>query len=174
MRWWALALCAAARALELGQPYHHHVAVRTRNIENSMKFYSLFGLEEIARFRIGVARCAWVAGDAGRLELIEVPESMDPPAKARDLLNDEVALGLNHIALDVTHCGVKTMDEYLTQLNLKSEKVFSKSVKLVVPPYQQIVGKHVFELAFVQDPDGALVELLNFENTLDFDMEPDW
>ena len=54
----------------------HHSAVRTVDIERALKFYSLLGLEEEARFRSGAARCAWLRGLGTRLELIEVPPAV--------------------------------------------------------------------------------------------------
>jgi len=82
-------------------PLHlHHTAIRTRDIETAIKFYSLFGFHVETKFRSGPARAAWIinhddssivnptneGGDelevdrkgrtsdvACRLELIEVP-----------------------------------------------------------------------------------------------------
>ena len=65
-----------------------------------MKFYSLFGLEEACRFRSGAARCAWLTGAATRLELIEVPSYVNATAAPDGLV--EEAVGLNHLAFDVT------------------------------------------------------------------------
>mmetsp|Transcript_33725 Transcript_33725/g.40397 ORF Transcript_33725/g.40397 Transcript_33725/m.40397 type:complete len:309 (-) Transcript_33725:69-995(-) len=77
----------------------HHAAIRTRDIETAIKFYSIFGFNVETKFRSGPARAAWIinhndystvnsmeSGDgkvnvdkkgrtnvACRLELIEVP-----------------------------------------------------------------------------------------------------
>ena len=99
---------------------HHHTAIKTRDIERSVQFYSLLGLVVDVRFKTGAARAAWLrasstanvtSGDgrgssaAGpRLELIEVPSYMGPAPKALDLAADAnmAVLGLNHLALDVS------------------------------------------------------------------------
>ncbi|CAN0235805.1 unnamed protein product, partial [Phaeothamnion confervicola] len=52
--------------------FHHH-CVRTGDILRAMKFYSLLGLREKARFRTGRARGVWLCGPGGiRLEILEV------------------------------------------------------------------------------------------------------
>lgn len=70
------------------------------------------------------------------------------------------------MALDVSDSGDDSLAEYLVRLNEKSEQLFSRSVKLVLAPYQQMIGADVYELAFVSDPDGVLVELLRYQATL--------
>lgn len=130
-----------------------------------MRFYSLFGLEESVRFRAGPARAAWLVSSANtRVELIEVPASFEPELRARESTLRSV--GLDHLALDVTDSGEDSLADYLVALNKKSEQLFSRSVKLVLPPYQQMIGDEVYELAFVGDPDGVLVELIRYQATL--------
>lgn len=77
----------------------HHAAIRTRDIETAIKFYSIFGFNVETKFRSGPARAAWIINHndystvnsmesddrkvnadrkgrtnvASRLELIEVP-----------------------------------------------------------------------------------------------------
>ena len=151
----------------------HHSAVRTRDIEKSLKFYSLLGLDEERRFKSGAARCAWLrsAGGAARLELVEVPDYVDTGRAADGLAPAHV--GLNHVALDVGHL-CDDLGDFLRRLNDDSERLFEKSLGLALPPRQQIIGQEVYELAFVRDADGVLVELLRKQATLDAPMEPDW
>eukprot|EP00574_Skeletonema_japonicum_P005389 CAMPEP_0201724622 /NCGR_PEP_ID=MMETSP0593-20130828/8327_1 /ASSEMBLY_ACC=CAM_ASM_000672 /TAXON_ID=267983 /ORGANISM="Skeletonema japonicum, Strain CCMP2506" /LENGTH=238 /DNA_ID=CAMNT_0048215923 /DNA_START=67 /DNA_END=780 /DNA_ORIENTATION=+ len=98
----------------------HHVAVKTRNIENAIKFYSLLGFHVETKFVAGPARAAWLLHGVdghdhststikSRIELIEVPDYMlnEPEGKikrALDLTKREELLGLNHFCLDVTQC----------------------------------------------------------------------
>ena len=101
--------------------YSHHTAVKTRNIENAIKFYSLLGFEVETKFVAGPARAAWLLHESStsdqptsnnsqsRIELIEVPSYMlnEPEGKQKraiDLTRREELLGLNHLALDVTNC----------------------------------------------------------------------
>uniref|UniRef100_A0A7S2UWQ2 Glyoxalase/fosfomycin resistance/dioxygenase domain-containing protein n=1 Tax=Fibrocapsa japonica TaxID=94617 RepID=A0A7S2UWQ2_9STRA len=116
--------------------------------------------------------------------------------KALNLVSDEhmMVLGLNHLAIDVTKSWKAIAEEskkeegdnqaeevreermktFLSALNEKSEKQFQKSVRLVIPPAQQMIGSQVFETAFIADPDGTLIELLLHMKTLPQELEPDW
>ena len=149
------------------------MCIRDRDIEKSLQFYSLLGLDEERRFRSGAARCAWLrsAGGAARLELVEVPDYVDAGRAADGLAANHV--GLNHVALDVSHL-CDDLGDFLRRLNDDSERLFEKSLGLALPPRQQIIGQEVYELAFVRDADGVLVELLRRQATLDAPMEPDW
>eukprot|EP00956_Cyclotella_meneghiniana_P024794 scaffold50417_cov68-Cyclotella_meneghiniana.AAC.1 len=40
--------------------YTHHIALKTRNIENAIKFYSLLGFHVETKFISGPAKCAWL------------------------------------------------------------------------------------------------------------------
>ena len=39
--------------------FHHHVALKTRNITNAIQFYSMFGFEVHHKFRAGTR---WIVG----------------------------------------------------------------------------------------------------------------
>lgn len=159
--------------------------MRCADISASCRFYSLLGYTVERRFRSGAARAAWLGTAAGssRLELIEVP-SYSPSCRAVDLDADREILGLHHLAIDVTaQCaneaeaeagGDSGLTGWLQGLNARSEATFKRSVKLVRPPYQLMAGNEVFEVAFVRDPSGALVELLNLQRVLDRPHEDEW
>jgi catechol 2,3-dioxygenase-like lactoylglutathione lyase family enzyme len=178
-----MSLKAASNEVETTLPVPHHTALKVYNISRSIAFYSLFGWEEEARFRAGPARAVWLKfPDQGctnhRLELIEVPLALDPALKARDLsaASAIAVTGLNHFTLDVTAAARNFggMRAYLRQLNARSETWFNKSIRLVVDPYQQIIAQDVYEMAFVSDPDGVLVELIAFNVTLPQKIKPAW
>ncbi|CAN0297257.1 unnamed protein product [Ectocarpus sp. 12 AP-2014] len=156
----------------------HHCALRTSNIVRAMKFYSLLGMNEAARFRAGNARCAFLEGAGMRLELIEVPAVLEPDDKALDLATDMRTTGLNHMAFDVGPAieaeGLDGMKGFLSELNRQSEDAFGMSVRLVVSPYEQRIGQEIFDLAFVMDADGVLLELVHKKDTLDIDMPQAW
>lgn len=122
------------------------------------------------------ARAVWLKTASYRLELIEVPDAFEPEKSAPDLVGQPAILGLNHVALDVTNVSssADSLGSYLKELNDQSEQLFQRSVKLVLPPYQQMIGQDVFELAFINDADGVLLELLRFQTTLPYPMKPDW
>lgn len=204
--------------------YLHHTAIKTRNIETAIKFYSLFGFEIEHKFRAGPARAAWLTNSyfsddhddidnnenesesksesksenkkatikgqndvASRIELIEVPaymlnEQENTIKKAIDLVQNESLLGLNHYALDVTsyiryleQSNLLTSDddddlssssyglqEFLKYIEARSLKKFNKTLRIAVQPRQQVLGNQVYELAFLYDADGTIVELVRY------------
>ena len=171
----------------------HHTAIRTRNITTAIQFYSLLGFETTAKFRAGPARAAWLEqrGEESkgsrrnsRLELIEIPayilnEPEGTKKRALDLAARQDLLGQNHFALDVTsaieeHDELETLADWIEILNKKSINQFGKSLRIAVEPVQRLIGKSVYELAFLYDADGALVELLRKQTDLKQDMSSGW
>ena len=207
---------------------HHHVAIKTRNIENAIMFYSLFGFHVETKFRSGPARAAWLITNTTdeqsntRLELIEVPayilqEDEGTRQRAIDLMKESHVslLGLNHFALDVTEFvqskfpepTITTtttttttttsssnsisssnlaieyhLDKFIQYLNESSQTLFGKTLRVALQPQKQRIGNHVYELAFLYDADGSLLELLYQTNTMqgsnlevgNNDMESGW
>lgn len=181
-----LANSASTKTTLRHRPPPHHVAIRTRDIETAITFYSMFGFEVQHKFRAGTARAAWLAQEGVdgvpplRIELIEIPNYIldeQPGARARavDLLARYDLLGYNHLALDVTHfcCMNKTdsdtvasLTDYMYHLNSTSQKIFGKTIRVALPPKQTMIGSDVYELAFIYDADGCLLELLNYQSTI--------
>ena len=206
--------------------YLHHIAIRTRNIETAIKFYSLLGYNVEHKFRSGPARAAWLTNAfftpppplsssslssssssstttkktkgqcnniASRIELIEVPsyilnEKENTIKKAIDLIQNESLLGLNHYAIDVTPyieylklnnylsstssssttttttptTSYYGLDQFLQFIESQSIKQYNKTIRIAVKPRQQVIGDQVFELAFIYDADGTIVELVRY------------
>lgn len=162
---------------------HHHTAIKTHNITMAISFYSLFGYDVEYKFRAGPARAVWLITSLpqphqnSRIELIEVPSYMLQPnnERAPDLLVSRPdVLGYNHIAMDVTqqqqqqqeqlpaNQGNTSLTNYLQQLNRTSIQRFNKTLRLALfPPQQQMIGPNIYEIAFLYDADGALIELLS-------------
>jgi catechol 2,3-dioxygenase-like lactoylglutathione lyase family enzyme len=109
-----------------------------------------------------------------------------PPARqfrAVDAFSRPTYLGYHHVALDVTSqvrnlpqstssssgeasraarsIGGNSLRSWIDHLNSTSVQRFGKSVRVALAPKQQIVGTSVYELAFLYDDSGCLVELLN-------------
>ena len=214
----------------------HHVAIRTRDIETAIKFYSLFGYQIEHKFRSGPARACWLINDyftqprnrndnnnndntdndnndndddgnnnkkitcikgrndaASRLELIEVPpymlnEAENTIKKAIDLIQKESLLGLNHYAIDVTYyiqylkeesdvlsssssssssSSYYGLDQFLEYIQGQSVQLFNKTLRVAVQPRQQVIGTQVYELAFLYDADGAIIELVRYIKEVD-------
>ena len=166
----------------------HHTAIKTRNITLAIQFYSLLGFEATTKFRAGPARAAWLeqtsAGPSNsRLELIEVPSYMlnEPEGmkrRALDLTQRQDLLGLNHLALDVSNSiankGLSNLAEFLDGVNEKSLQTFGKTLRIALHPQQQLIGSGVYELAFLYDADGSLVELLHKQKDLQQEVDAGW
>jgi hypothetical protein len=166
-------------------PVLHHSALKTRNITTAIQFYSLLGYTVEGKFRSGPARAAWLAlDDTHRLELIEVPsyilnEPTGTVTRAVDYMKHPDCLGYNHVALDVTNVilsnpNMKHLQDWINDLNEKSVAMFGKTVRVALPPLQKLIGRAVYELAFMYDADGCLIELLNFQKELEQEMESGW
>lgn len=152
----------------------HHITIKTRDIIESIDFYSLFGFEPSTKFQVERARAAWLDNNvigAGRIELIEVPSyvlqgersSEKPPPKALDRIQNQELLGLNHLTLDVSDFirqkRLSSLSEFLGYLNEESFNTFGKGLRLAVEPKKQTIRDRVYECAFLYDPDGSLIEL---------------
>lgn len=185
-------------------PIVHHAAVKTRNIENAISFYSLLGFRVETKFIAGPARAAWLIRDGvtnesqtgARIELVEVPSYMlnEPEGSKRraiDLGKREELLGWNHLALDVTGCiprpgndegasevgtacALYQLQDWMDDLNAMSIKRFGRALRVALAPTKRIIGREVYEMAFLYDADGALVELLNHSTTLEAEVGDGW
>jgi catechol 2,3-dioxygenase-like lactoylglutathione lyase family enzyme len=162
----------------------HHAAMKTRNMTVAIQFYSLLGFECEAKFRAGPARAAWLTTQQGsRFELIEVPSHVlqEPEGmkrRAENLMERQELLGWNHLALDVTPAmqerGFSELSDWMRDLNATSVNMFGKSLRVALEPRQQIIGDSVYELAFLYDADGALVEFVHKQLAVEQEMESGW
>jgi catechol 2,3-dioxygenase-like lactoylglutathione lyase family enzyme len=59
-----------------------------------------------------------------------------------------------------------SLADWISRLNAASVERFGKTLRVALEPQQQIIGRNVYELAFLFDADGCLVELLNLKNVL--------
>mmetsp|Transcript_32444 Transcript_32444/g.79081 ORF Transcript_32444/g.79081 Transcript_32444/m.79081 type:complete len:85 (+) Transcript_32444:341-595(+) len=62
----------------------------------------------------------------------------------------------------------------MDELNARSAQKFGKTLRVGLEPFQQIVGSTVYELAFVYDPDGTLIEFVLQGKTLDQQVSSGW
>ncbi|CAB9513946.1 glyoxalase bleomycin resistance protein dioxygenase [Seminavis robusta] len=155
-----------------------------------MDFYSLLGFQVSTQFRAGPAKAAWLEQQPGitgcRLELIEVPEYVlqEPEGMKRravDLMAQQQLLGHNHMALDVTaqiqqqqQSSNHNLTTWLEALNQTSLQRWNRTLRIALPPQQQMIGQGVYELAFLYDADGALVELLHKQTQLEQTVDSGW
>ena len=55
-----------------------------------------------------------------------------------------------------------SLTTYIQQLNNTSMQRFNKSLRMALyPPQQQMIGPNIYEIAFMYDADGSLIELLH-------------
>jgi catechol 2,3-dioxygenase-like lactoylglutathione lyase family enzyme len=130
----------------------HHISIRTADIHRSIAFYEKLGFEIEERFATGYTLACWMLGELGRLELIEIPNPKDAP----DAFIDERYVGYYHISFDLSN-KVDSLISWLTELKQKT------TFTILLEPQQQIIGKNVYEVAFISDPDGLPLEFLIFQ-----------
>ena len=99
--------------------------------------------------------------------------------RAPDLMENAVELGLNHMALDVTHQirndpSMNDLASWMKHLDATSRQRFGRGLRVAVAPKQQMIGTAVYELGFIYDADGSLVELLHQQAQLEQSIESGW
>lgn len=119
-----------------------HTCVRVRDIDASLRFYEALGFERRGRLNFETAYNVYLGlpGDADALELT-VNASRDEPYDLGD--------GYNHVAIavDDIHATLKG----LAEIGVEPEK----------PPYRPGERADLPQIAFVVDPDGYRVELID-------------
>ena len=188
--------------------YLHHTAIKTRDIEVAIQFYSLFGFSVETKFRTGSSRAAWLTNApqeqkieqkgqndvSARLELLEIPaymlqEKEGTRKRAIDLVANDSLLGLNHLALDVTayinqlkrngdepqqESDLSDLEKFLNQVSKESVKEFGKTLRIALKPEQKVIGSQVYEVAFVYDADGSILELVRYIKDLGQNVQSGW
>jgi len=172
----------------------HHSCIKTRDIVTAIKFYGLLGFQLETKYLLeGNVRAAFLihnstsAGSTGqRLEFIEIPkwDLREAPGKrlqAMDLLDSKCyrVLGYNHVALDVTESvkakNMTSLCQWIDDLNRTSIEVYGKHLKPAALECEHvIINPSLYDLAMIRDPDGCLVELLNYRKVLNPNMLPSW
>jgi lactoylglutathione lyase len=119
-----------------------HTCVRVREIDASVRFYRALGFEERGRLNFASAYNVYLGlpDDGDRLELT-VNIGREEPYELGD--------GYNHVALTVDD--VDAVLTRLADLGVQPEK----------PPYRPGEREDLPRIAFVADPDGYRVELID-------------
>lgn len=131
-----------------------------------------------------------IGSTAARIELIEVPEEIllegmveearkkVPRKRALDRISNPAVLGWDHMCLDVTDsiCAMSTsnLQGWIDALNSRSQSKFGKDLRVALQPRVKVFGKEKFELAFIYDADGGLIELVNLVSDSGSEMESSW
>lgn len=119
-----------------------HTNMRVRDIDESLRFYEALGFERRGKLDFGSAYNVYLGlpGDEDRLELT-VNIGQDEPY--------DVGTGYGHFAVEVEDLDAKL--EQLAEQGIHPEK----------PPYSP--GGKPVRIAFLQDPDGYRIELIDGE-----------
>jgi catechol 2,3-dioxygenase-like lactoylglutathione lyase family enzyme len=132
----------------------HHASIRTVDIHRAIAFYEQLGFQVHERFTAGITLACWMEGLGGRIELIQVPE----PRPAADAFADEHYTGYYHLSFDLT-VAVSDLPQWLEKLQQNAEEK-GQPLKVLLPPTQQQIGEHVYEVAFLADADGLPLEFI--------------
>ena len=139
----------------------HHASIRTANIHRAIAFYEQLEFTVSERFTAGITLACWMEGLGGRIELIQIPE----PKPAPDAFGDEHYVGYYHLSFDLTDIA-NDLPTWLESLQNKFNEASSQNpeqfqeLKVLLEPTQQIIGNHVYEVAFIADTDGLPLEFL--------------
>lgn len=132
----------------------HHVSIRTANIQRAIAFYECLGFTMDVRFTTGYTLACWLKGWHTRLELLQVPEPQ-PPA---DPFHNEHYVGYYHLSFDLSDYP----DPLETWLNQVAQTLKAQGLpfELLLRPTQQMIGSHLYRVAFIRDCDGLPLEFL--------------
>jgi catechol 2,3-dioxygenase-like lactoylglutathione lyase family enzyme len=134
----------------------HHASIRTADIHRAIAFYEILGFTLEERFTAGITLACWMTGLGGRIELLQVPEP-HPPA---DPFHDEHYTGYYHLSFDLTD-QVTSLPTWLADLAARYQSAAPpQPLTVLLPPQQQMIGPHVYEVAFIADRDGLPLEFL--------------
>ncbi|MGA1284903.1 MAG: VOC family protein [Prochlorothrix sp.] len=152
----------------------HHLSIRTANIHRAIAFYEALGFHVQERFTTGFTLACWMEGWgsaapgetlaqapglSGRLELIQIPQ----PRPVPDAFGDEHYTGFYHASFDVTALA-PNLPQWLEILEQRLQQVDCDpplTLKVLLPPTQQMIGDRVYEVAFIADGDGLPLEFLH-------------
>lgn len=111
------------------------------------------------QFTAGITLACWMTGLGGRIELLQVPE----PQKAPECFYDEHYTGYYHLSFDLT-AAVDSLPRWLKSLEERfvaaADQAPTLTLKVLLSPQQQMIGQHVYEVAFIADADGLPLEFL--------------
>ncbi|MEL6382408.1 MAG: VOC family protein [Cyanobacteria bacterium J06626_18] len=139
----------------------HHASIRTADIHRAIAFYTLLGFSMEEQFTAGTTLACWMTGLGGRIELLQIPE----PRSAPDCFYDEHYTGYYHLSFDLTKTvdslpdWIDSLEKQFLQAN-QSASAEVGSLKILLPPQQQMIGRYVYEVTFIADIDGLPLEFL--------------
>jgi catechol 2,3-dioxygenase-like lactoylglutathione lyase family enzyme len=137
----------------------HHASIRTADIHRAIAFYQQLGFKVSEQFTAGITLACWMEGLGGRIELLQVPE----PRPAADAFTDEHYTGYYHLSFDLSSL-TASLPDWLADLGARfqqaAEAGLGEPLKILLEPTQQMIGRSVYEVAFIADTDGLPLEFL--------------
>jgi catechol 2,3-dioxygenase-like lactoylglutathione lyase family enzyme len=137
----------------------HHASIRTADIHRAIAFYEQLGFRVQERFTAVITLACWMEGIGGRIELVQVPQ----PRPAADAFADEHYTGYYHLSFDLTPV-TTDLSEWLVELQQRfavaSVVGQVQPLKVLLPPTQQQIGAHIYEVTFIADADGLPLEFI--------------
>jgi catechol 2,3-dioxygenase-like lactoylglutathione lyase family enzyme len=125
----------------------HHISIKTADIFRAVSFYEALGFTTETRFTAGMTLACWMMGANNmRIELMQVPE---PQVTPNGFL-EEGYVGYYHLSFEV-----ENLEKYLEDLLSKLG-----SLKVLLMPRTQEIGDRTYKVAFIADPDGLPIELI--------------
>ncbi|GAB4216918.1 MAG: VOC family protein [Synechococcales cyanobacterium] len=124
----------------------HHVSIKTADIFRAIAFYERLGFHIEKRFTAGITLACWLLGSQGRIELMQVPT---PNLTHRpDPFGDPDYVGYYHLSLLVDN------------LEATLAALADIPVEVLLPPTRQTIEDLNYRVAFIRDPDGLPIELM--------------
>jgi len=118
-----------------------HAMIRVKNIENSLKFYQeLFDMNLVREMRLEDCTLYFLCDQEGQTQ-IELTYNDKTPDEGY-----EIGTGFGHFAFEV-----KSMDEF-------TSKMKNLGYNYLYEPF--ILKNHDTKIAFIKDPDGYEIELV--------------
>ncbi len=144
----------------------HHASIRTADIHRAIAFYEQLGFQIQERFTAGITLACWMEGMGGRIELVQVPQ----PRPTADAFADEHYTGYYHLSFDLTPI-IADLSEWLADLQQRFDTAAVagqvQPLKVLLPPTQQQIGEHIYEVTFVADADELPLEFIRMMNNSD-------
>jgi len=134
----------------------HHISIRTAHIHRAIAFYEQLGFQVQERFTTGFTLACWLEGEAGRIELIQIPQPAPPP----DAFGDEHYVGYYHLALDLTEASPSLADWLISLQRQWQKRPELAPLQILLPPQQQQIGDRIYEVLFIADADGLPIECI--------------
>lgn len=137
----------------------HHASIRTADIHRAIAFYEQLGFQVQERFTAGITLACWMEGMGGRIELVQVPQ----PRPAADAFVDEHYTGYYHLSFDLTPV-IADLTKWLVEVQQRFDVAAVagqvQPLKVLLPPTQQQIGAHIYEVTFIADADGLPLEFI--------------